>query len=74
MKVEIDYKFGQSVYLRNDPEQLEYLINRIIIEPKARLCFELLGPDGEFSEIPELLISKERDMLKVAGIEKDNDE
>jgi hypothetical protein len=69
MKVDVDYKFGQGVYLKNDPEQVEYLLSRIILEPKGRITLEIMGPDGEFMEIPEILTTKEKDMTKTLGIE-----
>lgn len=69
MKIDIDYKFGQAIFLKNDPEQMEYLLSRIILEPKGRLTLEIMAPDGEFMEIPELLTTKERDMTKTLGIE-----
>lgn len=64
MKVDLDYKFGQSVYLKNDIEQVEYLLNRIILEPKGRISLELLNPSGELLEVSEIHILKERDVLK----------
>jgi hypothetical protein len=69
MKVDVDLKFGQGIYLKNDPEQTEYLLSRIILEPKGRITLEIMGPDGEFMEIPEILTTKERDMTKTLGIE-----
>lgn len=73
MKVDIDYKFTQPIYLKNDPEQTEYLLSRIILEPKGRITLEIMGPDGEFMEIPEGLTSKEKDMTKTLGIEQKED-
>jgi hypothetical protein len=69
MKVDIEYKFCQGVYLKNDPEQTEYLLSRIILEPKGRITLEIMGPDGEFMEIPEILTTKEKDMTKTLVIE-----
>lgn len=73
MKVDIDYKFFQSIYLKNDPEQVEYLLNRVILEHKGRLSLEVMGPDGELFEVAEGLTSKERDMTKTLGIDKPED-
>jgi hypothetical protein len=74
VKVDLDYKFGQILWLKNDPEQQEYLINRIILE-KGRVVFELFTPLGEYVEVPEFMITKERDELKAAGVtRKDEDE
>lgn len=69
MKIDIDYKFGQPIYLKNDVEQTEYLLSRIILEPKGKLILELMSPEGEFMEIPELLTSKEEDKTKKLGID-----
>jgi hypothetical protein len=64
MRIEIDYKIGQPVYIRHDPEQVEYRLNRIIIEQKGLLSLEILGADGEAFEIYEIHCSKERDVLR----------
>ena len=69
MKVDIDYKFGQSLYIKSDPEQIEYLLNRIILEPKGRLSLELLHPDGSLFEILEMHLSKQKDILKASGVD-----
>jgi hypothetical protein len=69
MKVDVDYKFSMGIFLKNDPEQVEYLLSRIILEPKGRITLEIMGPDGEFMEIPEILTTKEKDMTKTLGIE-----
>lgn len=69
MKIELDYKFGQSIYIKNDDEQREYLLNRIILENKGRVSLELLAPDGEIFEVNEMHVSKERDILKAAGVD-----
>lgn len=74
MKIEIDYKFGQVIYIKNDEEQREYLLNRIIIEPKGMISLELMAPDGELFEVKEMHTSKERDMLKVAGVPNNENE
>lgn len=74
MKVEIDYKFGQVLFLKNDFEQLEYLLTRIILLPKGNIVFELLSPSGEYLEAWEGLVSKERNILKMQGIEDKEDE
>lgn len=73
MKIELDYKFGQSIYLKNDDQQIEYLLNRIILEQKGRIALELLTPLGELIEVAEMHCSKEPDVLKKAGVPRDED-
>lgn len=70
MKIDIPYKFGQSVYLKNDLEQHEYLINRIILEPGRKVVLELMNGIGEFIEVQENLIRPEKDVLKTLDINK----
>lgn len=67
MKIELDYKFGQSIYIKNDDEQREYLLNRIILENKGRASLELLAPDVEIFEVNEIHTTKEIDNLKRLG-------
>ena len=64
MKWEGDYKFGQPLYLKNDPDQRKYLLNRIILEPKGRICLEVLSDAGELLQILEMHISKEKDIVR----------
>jgi hypothetical protein len=71
MIVKIDYKIGQIIYLKNDPEQREYLLNRIFIEQKNLLTLELLNLEGELIEVNEIHCSKERDYLKMLGKDKE---
>lgn len=70
MKIDIPYKFGQSVYLKNDLEQHEYLINRIILEPGRKVVLEIMNGIGEFIEVQENLVMIEKDIEKKLGIEK----
>lgn len=74
MKVDIDYRFGQSLYIVNDEEQLEYRLHRVIICPKGIVVLELFKGDGDIIEIPEVFISKERDVVKATGGNKKDDE
>lgn len=67
MKVSIDYTWGDSVYIKNDSDQIEYRINRIILEQKGLLTLEVYCPDGELMELPEIHASKERDIVKALG-------
>lgn len=74
MKIDLDYKFGQRIYIKNDDEQREYLLNRIFLEPKGMLSLELLAPDGELFEVKEIHTTKERDLLKATGVDNGTDE
>lgn len=74
MKADIDYKFGQSLYLKNDEDQIEYLLHRIILCPKGQVVLELFGPDGEIMEVLEAYCIKEKDVLKATGATKKEEE
>jgi len=74
MKIEIDYKIGQSLYLKNDPEQIEFRLNRIIIDQKNLLSFELLNIEGELIEVNEIHCSREKNILKASGIDEEMNE
>jgi hypothetical protein len=67
MIVKIEYKFGQAIYIKNDDEQIEYRLNRIILEQKNLLTLELLNRDGELVEVAEIHCSKEKDKLRMIG-------
>lgn len=71
MKVEIDYKFGQIVYLKNDPDQMEHLITRFILPPKGVLILELFTPTQEYIEVWEGIVTTERDKLKLMALDDD---
>lgn len=73
MKIEIDYKFGQIVYLKNDPEQGEYLIKELSFLPKWILMIELLTPTGEYIKVWEGMLSTERNNLKTLSIKDDGE-
>jgi hypothetical protein len=69
MKNETEYKCGESVYLRNDPEQNEYLIDEIHLLPKNVIVLQLLSPLGDYIPVQSINVSKERNMEKVLGYE-----
>lgn len=75
MLIKVPYKIGQSLYLKNDPEQVEYRLNRMFIEQKGILCLELLKPDGELIEVHEIHCSTEKDDIKFLGkkLEEEDD-
>lgn len=72
MKVQIPYRFKQSVYLINDIDQIEYLVHRIILEPKGKIVLELFAPNGDYFEVPEDYVLNEKD--KLTGLKKEEDE
>jgi len=75
MKIDLDYKFGQIIYLRNDPEQIEYLLSRIFLGQKGLISLELFdGIAGVCFEVAEIFTSKVKDVLKASGIEKKDEE
>lgn len=74
MKIDLDYKFSESIYIKSDPEQLEYLLNRIIIEPKGRVSLELLCPNGDIIEVYAMHTTKVKDILKSTGADTEIDE
>lgn len=63
MKVELDYKFEQPIYLRNDPDQQVYYLNRIILAPKGRVILELFSSLGDIIEANEAYCSKEKVLI-----------
>jgi hypothetical protein len=70
MKVEIDYKHGQAIYLKHDPEQSEYRLNRIILGQKNLITLELLNSEGELIEVDEIHCNNKKDVLKASGIDE----
>lgn len=74
MKVEINFKFNEKVYLVNDPEQQEYRINRIILEEGRKIVLELFGPSGDIVEAKEAYVSKEINILAGQGTKEGLDE
>ena len=71
MKYESNYKFGCSIYLVNDPEQVEYRLNRIFIAPKGIISLELLSPAGEVMEVFEIHTAREKNIWKALEGGKD---
>ena len=63
MKVDLDYTFGQKIYLINDEEQSTYLLKRILLAPKGRVFLELFSPLGDILEVEQEFCSKEKVMV-----------
>ena len=76
MTVQFNYREGQRIYLVNDPEQVEYRLNRIIYSFCDRLELELFCPDGEILVVPEVHTSKKKDIVKMlnSSAKEDGDE
>ena len=70
MKLEFDYKRGQTVYLKNDPEQSEYLIRRVIFDFQKTLILELFTPSDDYIEVPESFINTDIDKSKMLGLDE----
>ena len=76
MVIKTKYKFGDIFYLKNDVEQLEYLLIAVIAEPGG-LSFRLRTPEADIVEVYEFEVSEEKDPLKTMGLDKkegENDE
>ena len=67
MKIENDYKIGQSVFIAHDNEQIEYKLNRLCIGWKNIIALELLCQDGSLIEVPEIYCTKEKDVVRATG-------
>jgi hypothetical protein len=74
MKVDIDYKFGQPIYIKNDDEQIEYLLYRIILQSKGVIYLELSCPDGSVIEVAEMFCTKEKNPLRAIGVKTEEEE
>jgi hypothetical protein len=74
IKAELDYKWGQPIFLKNDPEQAEYRLHRIILEQKGLITLELFSPMAEIIEVSEIHTTKERDDVKAMGGKKENED
>lgn len=67
MKVENDYKIGQSIFIQHDDDQQEYKLHRVCIGYKNIVALELLCPDGSLIEVPEIFCTKEKDVVRATG-------
>lgn len=74
MKVDIGYRFNQIVYLKNDREQAENYIKRIILEPKGRIVLELFSPTGDIFEAYEEFVSSVKSIITPLGDSDDEEE
>ena len=70
-KVSIPYEFGEKVYMKCDPDQLEYVIVGFILQPNQLLMLRI-SFCGEMADVYEFEISREKDIDK--PISKNDDE
>lgn len=63
-----DHDFGDTVYIRTDSEQLPWEIDSVIATPLG-LIYNLFR-NGEIIEVYEHQFTKERDTLKMVGVEE----
>lgn len=66
MIIKTKWEFGQSVYFKTDPEQLEYLITGIILRQNNLLV--TVSNCGEEKTAYELELTKEKDNTKGLGL------
>lgn len=64
IRIKIDLDFGQSIWLKNDPDQEEYILSRVLISPGNQIKFEL-SYLGSTVEVYDFEISTEPDKLKM---------
>jgi hypothetical protein len=71
IKINVDFKIGQTVFLKTDPEQFERLVTAIVVENKD-ISYQLsCGEDQSIHSDYE--ISAEKDELKRLGVEVNTD-
>lgn len=70
--VKSKYKYGDILYIKNDPEQNGYFFVGIIGRP-AGVYYEL-SLLGEIVEVCDFEVSDEKDTLKTLGVDKNESE
>lgn len=73
MTIKTDFKFGDIVYIKHDPEQKEYEVVGILARPGSiQIEIDYLG---DVVEMYDFQLSHEKDPVKVYGLsEKENDD
>lgn len=71
IKIKTDLDFGQSIYVKNDPEQLEHHLVGVKIVPPNQLIFILDYLGGQF-EFFDFQCSMEKDPSKLLGIDEED--
>lgn len=72
MTVKIPYAFGDSIYIKTDPEQKEYTFVGFIGRPGSILY--TLDYLGDEIEVYDFQTSRDRDILKATGADKADQE
>lgn len=72
MIIKVKYEYGDSVYIKHDPEQIQYELVGVIGRPGST-SFEL-SHLGEVIEMYDFQVSKTRDEMKMLGLEKNKEE
>ena len=68
MTIKAKYDFGDSLYIKHDPEQREYELIGIVVRP-GNIAYEL-SYLGEIIEMYDFQISDTRDEVKLLGLDK----
>ena len=71
IKVKLDFDFGDSCYIKTDPEQLERTVVGAIMRPGAVIY--ILDTLGEEIEIYNFQLSKEKNLDKSLDLKKPPD-
>ena len=63
LKIEVDYEYGEMVYLRTDPNQLERLVTGYILRPGGEPIYKLTYSTGETAHYG-IELSREKDEVR----------
>lgn len=69
IKIKTDLEFGQSIYLKNDCEQLEHSLVSVIVLPGNAVKFRL-SYQGDICEVYDFEASTEIDKVKMLSSDK----
>lgn len=64
------WEYGESVYLKTDSEQDEYVITGFVLRPNGFLI--KVSSCGTEVEVYEFEVSREKDKLKGMGLDKED--
>jgi hypothetical protein len=73
MKANIPYTHGDLVYLKNDPDQLEYFIVAFILFPNQLLQLRI-SDGGYHYDVYEFEVSREKDIIKATTSKGDEND
>lgn len=66
MTFKTKYDFGEILYLKTDPEQVEYMLIGILLQPGGFML--RISNCGNFIDVHEMEVSKVKDKLKTLGV------